>query len=237
MELNFIRSQDEARSIAELMAENAARLAKESLDFATRVRQPGRQAANSRQDRANALLDNKRPAVDTRIRPGSIVMLQDQRKVKSKWDPLNYGLWLVERQEARTKLFVLRNISTGKYLERHVPAHHLSLVKDTNVPITTGDGKPLPKLISTKAILKILGDRPAQDGTTEYKVRWKARNKPDSWMPSSAFQIKSKSEHHRNPAPSKKRRLAASSGPSNNNDVMFTRPRQKKVPRALSRLQ
>lgn len=131
-------------------------------------------------------------------------MLQDQRKVKSKWDPLNYGLWLVERQEARTKLFVLRNISTGKYLERHVPAHHLSLVKDTNVPITTGDGKPLPKLISTKAILKILGDRPAQDGTTEYKVRWKARNKPDSWMPSSAFQIKSKSEHHRNPAPSKK---------------------------------
>jgi hypothetical protein len=132
MELNFIRSQDEARSIAELMAENAARLAKESLDFATRVRQPGRQAANSRQDRANALLDNKRPAVDTRIRPGSIVMLQDQRKVKRKWDPLNYGLWLVERQGARTKLFVLRNISTGKYLERHVPQHHLSLVKDTN---------------------------------------------------------------------------------------------------------
>jgi hypothetical protein len=42
MELNFIRSHDEARAVAELTAENAARLAKESREFAERVRRPAR---------------------------------------------------------------------------------------------------------------------------------------------------------------------------------------------------
>jgi hypothetical protein len=231
MELNFIRSQDEARAIAELTAENAARIAEESRNFAVRVRQPAKRAADDRQDRANSLLDKKRPAADPRIRTGSIVMLRDQREVKSKWDPLNYGLWLVERQNGRTKTNVLRNISNGKLLGRHVPVHHLSLVQDTNVPVTTNDGKPLPKVVSTKAVLKILDDRPAPDGTTEYKVRWKAQNRPDSWVPSSEFQIKAKSAYHRDPKSSRnsKRRLSATSDGSH-------RGTKAKVPRALSRL-
>jgi transposase InsO family protein len=230
MELNFIRSRDEARAVAELTAENAARLANESRAFAERVRRPARQATNGRQDRANELLDSKRPAVDTRIRPGSIVMLQDQRAVKSKWDPLNYGLWLVERQHKRSKLFVLSNISNGRVLSRHVPAHQLSLVKDTSVPVTANDGKPLPKLVSSRAILKILDDRPAKDGTTEYKVRWKT-NRPDSWLPSSSFQLRSKSSHHRRIAPLRQ--------PTQRNEPadVPSRPKQPKIPRALSRLQ
>jgi hypothetical protein len=87
------------------------------------------------------------------------------------------------------------------------PAHHLLFVQDTNLPVSMGDGTKLDRLEDGTQILKVLDDRPSKSGTsTEYKVRWKQKGKPDAWLPETEFGIGFISNHIRKSRPFKKRK-------------------------------
>jgi hypothetical protein len=80
-------------------------------------------------------------------------------------------------------------------------------VDDTSLPVSSGSGKAIPQLYGKKAILKIVGDRTAVDGSTEYKVVWRQRGKRDSWLPASSFEMKYIADHVRKSRSFKKRKL------------------------------
>jgi hypothetical protein len=208
MELSFVRSEEQMRTQVELQPADVERLKKQADEFDRQVRQPVLEGARERQDQANKRLDGKRKAFDPRIKPGALVMVRDQNR-KSKWSPALIGPFLVNRQSKRALTFYLENFSKKKssILPRPFPVHHLVFVDDTSLPVSSGSGKAIPQLYGKKAILKIVGDRTAVDGSTEYKVVWRQRGKRDSWLPASSFEMKYIADHVRKSRSFKKRKL------------------------------
>jgi transposase InsO family protein len=212
MELSFVRTEEAARSQVELSQSEVQNLVQQHEEFHDKVRLPVLAASRDRQSKANAELDSKRKSADPRIKEGALVYYIDQKKRKSKWDPANLGPFLVNRKSKRGNTFYLQNLGSrakgDTIINRPFPAHHLLFVQDTNLPVTMGDGSSLDRLEDGKTILKVLDDRPSQSGTsTEYKVRWKKKGKPDSWLPETEFGIGFIAKHIRKSRPFKKRKV------------------------------
>lgn len=194
-----------AKEWVELTPDEVEALTKRNEDFNTHVRQPVIRAGRQRQDVANASLDKKRLLMDKRIRAGSLVYIEDQNKT-SKWEPFRAGPFLVDRQDRRSKNFWLNNLS-GKVLPRSFPPQQLIFVTDTNLSLAAADGSVLSLTEPRGEILKILKDRPAADGSTEYLVSWRIRSEPDTWLPATSFDSAAAlANYHRKKAPFKKKK-------------------------------
>jgi transposase InsO family protein len=206
MEMSFIRSDQASRKSVVLQPAEVQRLVEDRDLFEKSIRTGVAAGTDKRRLRNNERLDKGRLSHDTRIKEGALVYIIDQNR-SSKLTPVNLGPFLVERQSKRALTFYLRNLNTDKVYDTPFVIHHLLFADDTNLPIADGEGAALTKLEGSQSILKILGDRPSEDGTsTEYKVRWRAKKTKDSWLPASHFDIGFLTNHVRLTRPFKKRK-------------------------------
>lgn len=197
-----------AKEWVELQPEEVQRISKNNAEFIKHVRNPLQKGSNDRQDEQNAQLDKKRKLIDTRIRPGCLVYLQDRKKT-SKLEASFVGPFLVHRQSKRSLTFFLDNLQ-GTRLPRSFTAQELIFVRDTNLPIATAQGDDMDLTAPQGSIKNILLDRPAEDGSTEYLVTWRDSGEQE-WVPASSFSAAGDlANYHRHAKPFKKRKDAAS---------------------------
>lgn len=144
-----------------------------------------RDAAYQRQNKVNEQLNAKRKVVPTEYPPGALVMVRDPmpKGLEPRW----VGPYLVVRRSKRGQTYTLRD-QTDKVLPRTFPVSQLKFVADTRVPLTTADGEEVQVADSRDVVDTILEHRARDDGTTEYRVRWKGGKDQDAtWITGDAF--------------------------------------------------
>lgn len=207
-QLALTRSDSKSRATAAPDPKQVQDIVNKSAEFARLVRDPVREIVRAGAQKNNAALDDKRPLADSRICPGALVYIIDQDR-DSKWDPINLGPFLVDRQSKRSLSFYLRNISNDTVLVRPFPIHHLAFAADTNsvFPITKSDGSELTALPGKEAISEILQQRSTEDGSSEYQVRWKDKKRKNSWLSASQIEMGFLGKFVRKDRPFKKGKL------------------------------
>ena len=131
---------------------------------------------NLRKDIMIKSLDKQRRLLLNNSYPtGAIVMLIDKLRA-NKWESKYVGPYSVIRRTHNGN-YLLRELSTGELLDRHIPADQLKLISKKPRPIDI-EGR----LFEVAAIL----DHRGQPGNYQYYVKWKHFN-DRTWEPAANF--------------------------------------------------